>query len=334
MARRPEFGGSACDGVPVTAVLTPTSYTIDPWDPSYGVAVGDEIDGRESSAKLDLGLELPPEEWRPLTPDPDVPLPSSVLFLDGVRRIDARLWVHGIDPQPVPGLVASLAAGLVCCNGAAHITDVRVDRSLYTAAEQAGDLRTNHATYTYRLAKAGMEALSHAVQNRLSELEIELATSWRTNHGTADDLLIVDGPLRGRTHLARTVGYVKTHHAAYLPPAQAQVIASLGPGQRSPVFAMGTSWQRNSWYVRLAGGSAAPWSAVVRLECSPDLPTDDVVLLADKTTALLPPLASTPHKDSRAPQNLVPIGGLERQLRHRLGDAALLYRSLRGALMA
>jgi hypothetical protein len=176
--------------------------------------------------------------------------------------------------------------------------------------------------------------LSHAVQNRLSELEVELATSWRDSHDTDDDLLIVDGPLRGRTHLARTVGYVKTHHAAYLPPAQAQVIASLGPGERSPVFAMGTSWQRHSWYVRLAGGSAAPWSAVVRLECSPDLPTDEVVLLADVTTALLPPLASTPHKDSRAPQNLVPIGGLERQLRHRLGDAALLYRSLRGALMA
>lgn len=42
-------------------------------------------------------------------------------------------------------------------------------------------------------------------------------------------------------------------------------------------------------------------------------------------------MASSPHKDPRAPQNLVPIGGLERELRHRLGDQQLLYRSLRGA---
>ena len=44
-----------------------------------------------------------------------------------------------------------------------------------------------------------------------------------------------------------------------------------------------------------------------------------------------PPLASVPHKDPRAPQNLVPIGGLERELRHRLGDQHILYRALRAA---
>jgi hypothetical protein len=40
-----------------------------------------------------------------------------------------------------------------------------------------------------------------------------------------------------------------------------------------------------------------------------------------------------PHKDPRAPQNLVPIGGLERELRHRLGDQQILYRALRAAVM-
>jgi hypothetical protein len=98
---------------------------------------------------------------------------------------------------------------------------------------------------------------------------------------------------------------------------------------------MGTSWERLSWYLKLPSGeSRAPWSATVRLECSADLPAEDAIALADVTARVLPRLASTPHKDPRAPQNLVPIGGLERQLRHRLGDAALLYRSLRGALAA
>jgi hypothetical protein len=313
----------------VTALLNPTGYTVDPWDPGYGVS--DELDGRESTARLDLDLELPAADWRPVAPRRTVALPPSILFLDGVRRIDARIWVHNGQPQPVPGLAASLAAGLVRCDGEAHIVEVRVDRSLYTAAPDATDLKTRHGTYTVRRAAGGLDKLPLAVQNRLTELEVELASSWRTK-GT-DDLLVVDGPLRGRTHLAGVVGYVKTHHTAYLPPAQTQLVAGLPPGQRSPVFAMGSSWERKSWYLRLPGAAGTPWSAVVRLECPADLSTEDAVTLADVTATVLPNLASTPHKDPRAPQNLVPIGGLERQLRHRLGDAALLYRSLRATLV-
>ena len=41
--------------------------------------------------------------------------------------------------------------------------------------------------------------------------------------------------------------------------------------------------------------------------------------------------ASEPYKDPRAPQNLYPIGGLERELRRRLGDAGLMFRALRVA---
>ena len=48
----------------------------------------------------------------------------------------------------------------------------------------------------------------------------------------------------------------------------------------------------------------------------------------------LPAYASSPHKDSRAPQNLVPIGGLERSLRRLLGDGRLMQRALREAASA
>lgn len=315
----------------MTGLLTQTSYTVDPWDPGYGVARGDELDGRESSARLDLDIELPASSWRPLAPT-DGPLPGSVLFLDGVRRIDARVWVHEDSPEPLPGVIASLAAGLVCCDGTAQIVDVAVDRGLY--AESGGDIETRHARYRFHRTPGGLDKLTLGVQSRLAALEVELANAWRRNSNVEDDLLVVDGPLRGRTHLARTVGYVKTHQKSYLQAPQAQVVGSLGPGQRSPVFKMGTSWERLSWYLRLPGATRAPWSAIVRLECSADLPTEDAVALADITAQVLPRLASAPHKDPRAPQNLVPIGGLERQLRHRLGDAALLYRALRGALAA
>src|SRR5262245_65736882 len=98
----------------MTGLLTQTSYTVDPWDPGYGVARGDELDGRESSARLDLDIELPAASWRPLSPA-DGPLPGSVLFLDGVQRIDARARKHADAPAPRPGVIASRAASLVPC---------------------------------------------------------------------------------------------------------------------------------------------------------------------------------------------------------------------------
>ena len=56
------------------------SYAIDPWDPGYGVAFGEELDGgalEESSAELDLDLETPRAQWRPVDPDPAVVRPGT-----------------------------------------------------------------------------------------------------------------------------------------------------------------------------------------------------------------------------------------------------------------
>lgn len=317
----------------MTTAPVPVAFTVDPWDPGYGLAFSEELDGgalEESTAELNLGLEIPAASWQPITPDPAPPLPRTVLFLDGVRRIDARIWVHGNNPQPASGIAASFAAGLVCCDGAARVVDVVVERGLFTAAPEATDINTRTARYPARLAAGpGLDQLSLALQQRLTNAEVQLALTFRGQHPGEDDLLIVDGPLRGRTHLERTVGYIKTHHASYLPTEQAAVVASLMPGQRTPAFTMGTSWRRNSWYLQLLGTPGVPWSGVVRIECSAELPPIEVMRLANLTARLLPPLGSSPHKDPRAPQNLIPIGGLERELRHRLGDQQLLYRALR-----
>jgi len=313
------------------------SFSVDPWDPSYGVAFGDEMTSElaESTAELNLDLEVPADRWEPLTADDNEPVPATILFLDGVRRIDARVWLNAGDAQPAPGIAASYAAGLVCLNGTARISDVAVERGLFTAAAEAADIDSRHARYVARKAAGpGMDQLSLALQQHLSETEIQLALLFRAAHPDAGDLLFVDGPLRGRSHLDRTIGYIKTHHTTYLPPEQAAVVGALRPGQRTPAFMMGTSWRRNSWYLRLPGPNAAPWAGVVRLECSADLPLPEVRRLASLSARLLPPLASSPHKDPRAPQNLVPIGGLERELRRRLGDQQLLFRSLAAAARA
>ena len=186
-------------------------------------------------------------------PDPAVVRPGTVLFADGVRRIDARVWVHGSRPQPVPGIAASFAAGLVSCDGAARISAVAVERGLFTAAAEAAGITAGRVSYPARLAAGpAFDQLSLALQQRLTSAEVQLALTYRTQNPAADDLLIIDGPLRGRSHLDRAVGYIKTHHASYLPPEQAAVVSALRPGSGPP---------RSPWAPR---GGAPPGTSSCR----------------------------------------------------------------------
>ena len=180
------------------------------------------------------------------------------------------------------------------------------------------------------------DALSLALQRQLGEAEVTTAVAARAVLADAGvpengDLLVVDGPLRGRQHLPRAIGFIKSHRAEYLPPELHRMIGTLRSGQRTPVFVMGTSWDRHTWYLRLPCRPGAPWAGIVRVECSADLPPAEAVALAGMSQPTLCRYASAEYKDQRAPQNLYPIAGLEHQLRRRLGDPALLYRALRKA---
>lgn len=315
-------------------------FAIDPWGPGYAAALAiealTELDA--TTAELNLDVEVPAGRWQPLTPDPTTALPGVLLVADGVRRIDARVWVDDPDgAMPAPGIAASYAVGLVRCDLAngnlAQLADVAVRRSLFSASPHAPDVSTPAGDYPAQpAANSTPDMLSLALQRQLTDLEVAVATRYRAAV-SGDELLLVDGPLRGRTHLPHAVGYVKTHHTAYLSGHHAAVVTALRPGQRTPIFLMGTSWSRHAWYLRLPSRSTAPWAGVARCEASPDLPPEQVTTLADVTALLLPPLAGVDYKDPRAPQNLIPIGGLEKLLRHRLGDARLLYRALRVAAM-
>src|SRR5512147_306719 len=82
---------------------------------------------------------------------------------------------------------------------------------------------------------------------------------------------------------------------------------------------------------RLPCTPGAPWAGVVRLECPADIPTAEAIALANLSQLVMPRYASCEYKDTRAPQNLVPVAGLERELRRRLGNPVLLSRALRVA---
>jgi hypothetical protein len=312
-----------------------TRLFVDAWDPAYGASfeagVGAPV--APSSAQVNPDVEVPAARWGPVGARSTVRCPEVVLLVDGVRRIDAGLWTQEDDGSSYPGLAASYAAGVVRCDlgrGVAELAGARVARGLFTASPSAGDVVAGPVRYEVRRVGGTGEIgkLPAAVQGPLTALEIEVSAAARAGAELTDDLLVVDGPLRNRRQLPRTIGYVKTQHSQYLPAALSAVVTSLAPGQRSPVFGLGTAWGGWSWYLRLPGTAGAPWAGIVRIECSPDLTPQDAVELADLSLVTLPRFASTPYKDPRAPQNLIPIAGLERRLRGLLGDARLLHRAL------
>ncbi len=320
--------------------MTPVRLHVDSWDPSYAAAVDPAETGPagQSSARLVLDVERPPGGWQPLSPPPELRTPPVVLMVDGVRRVDARIWVEPADGPLHPGLAASYAAGVVRCDlrrGRAEVVRARVERGLFTPAADAVELGSGITRYPVRPVSGGEPAvLTAGIQADLQALEALVSAEVRSVGDGADDLLVIDGPLRGRAHLPRALGYVKTHHTQYLPAELAAIIGQLRPGQRTPVFLLGTSWHRYTWYLKLPGPGGSPWAGVVRVEAAADLPRGEVIELSDRAALTLPRFASPGYKDARAPQNLTPIAGLERRLRGMLGDPRLLLRSLVSAAAA
>lgn len=91
---------------------------------------------------------------------------------------------------------------------------------------------------------------------------------------------------------------------------------------------------RYSSYVRIADPDphAGPWSGIVRLEVPQSAGLACASATADAVTGFLPPFAGVRHRDPRAPQNLQPVGALEKHLRHVLGSPALAVRVVRDAV--
>jgi hypothetical protein len=175
------------------------------------------------------------------------------------------------------------------------------------------------------------DPVAQALGRARGDLEGRVAVEAMASGEGQGPLLVVDGPLGDRRHIPGAVGYVKTHHVSYLPAALQPVATGLGVGDRTPLFAIGERRFRYSWYLRLPGAATHPWWGIVRCEASGDLARAAAVELADLLTTTLPRFASQPHNDPRAPQNLHPIAGLERELRRRLGDPVVLDRALRRA---
>ncbi|MEW6281666.1 MAG: hypothetical protein AB1758_23865 [Candidatus Eremiobacterota bacterium] len=306
---------------------------LDPWDPGYGTELAFDPTEEAEPDQLALELELPPDDWKPLRPE-SAALPNLLQFIDGVRRIEARVLVRTSD-EMFHGAFGSYALGSVTCfQRVALCEHISVARDAITGS---GYALPAHIPVSRGLTYIPASALdSHPdaplrkLQERMRAAEEDLARKLAQD---PDTLVVMDGPLSFEAPTrGMAVGFIKRMHRLYLPQALLGVLASLPPGHRTPVFGLRSSrrFARFSWFLRLAPGAPcdSEYAGLARLEVAEAVGLDQAIRLADATALTLPRYAPGRSRDPRSPQNLLPIGALEGVLRRRLGDQTLIRRQL------
>lgn len=318
--------------------MFPRSYTLrlDPWAAEYEGAL-QLSEPEEPEADVDTDIEAPP--WAAIRPAP--PFLRRVLFVDGVRRIEYRILIEHGD-RILHGLLGACGVGTTEVAGAASVTEQTVERVVCVG----GGLEVERLVVPVRNSGTSLEfvplptpdnspaAPLLALQSLMRQREAELAE----RRAAEADLVLLDGPLAYVTSArGPVVGFVKRLVRSYLPPPRAALLRALAVGERTPLFLIkDVRHPRYSWYTRVGAGRTIDSSltGVVRLETAASQDVRAACRLADLSTASLPRFASTLARDPRAPQNLYPVGALERSLRHRLGDPLVIRRAIEAHLQA
>lgn len=314
---------------------------LDSWNADYDLPVA--ISPEMAAEAVELDVET--TRWQPRLPVA-TNLPVRVLFVDGRRRVDAR-FVGRRGNEPLYGAFVTIAAGGVlvdrerqtsCCPD-----EPFVRRAIACGGNSAPPPVSLPSLHGLRNPLRYEESLTgenndpgtpHALAlDAMRRLEIEFADGWTHDPNL---LVIQDGNLISSQQKGTILGYVKTLQKTYLHGDRAAILWQLAPGERTPVFAIGQAGsrgQRWSWYVKSGQKTLADayhgLHGVVRLEVTANhVPLERAVEVADWSCHLVPQYASQPLHDPRAPQNLMPIGALEKHLGRQMGNRLLIQRCI------
>lgn len=322
---------------------------MDPWGIDYNTALNVDPQ-REPASDINLDVEQAAGSWQAISPQVQQPAWPHVLFLDGSRRLEARLHLEDGAEHLAYGALATTAVGAVRTLPYAKYGErarferlPRVRRWCLLSNDMQHDPvelleRANwpgQLTYLPRsFPETDPAAVVPALQSLMQSEERALANDLQQTDEEA--LLVFDGslPFQGGP---RMVGYLKTFTEMRVGLPELQVVVQLERGQRSPLYHV---QQRNSthayfeWFLRLRDPQA--WhntlAGMVRMQVySGEQTAKELAFarsVADWSALHLPSFATKAHQDPRAPQQLLPIRALEAELRRHMGNPLLLNRRM------
>ena len=309
---------------------------LESWDVEYGSEFPLDAPEEASADEVSLDVEVPAGRWDAIEPRPTT-IPGRLLFVDGVRRLEARVVVRS-NARLCRGAFGSYAVGSVLAtNGDATIREVRADRVIVVGSGESLpepiDLMSFAPALTYRPLSVPSQEVDAPLRGILDQMRRAEERLARELADEEDTLVIADGPLSfGEPLRGGAVGYIKRIQKLYVPNDKLDLLSRLPAGSRTPLFGLQSSerFARYAWFLRLVTPhpGESELSGLVRLEVSESVGPQAAKELADATAHALPLFAPGRGRDPRAPQNLLPIGALESRLRRHLGDARLIRRHI------
>lgn len=325
---------------------------LDPWATEYHTAYHADTVER-TKATVDTGAECRSDAWHPIAPPLPEPLWDDLLFLDGSRRIEARVLLEDDDSQVAFGALGTFGVGVVsCCSQGLRPARFerceewwRIERICALSAGQTLEsfgvervLDSQLGTLLYRVCATDERDVDAVVRHLQSEMrDAERFLASKLTSALPDALLICDGPRPFLGDEPNVVGYVKTIHDPKVGTRELEVVRTLSQGERSPLYMVGNERgerQYFEWFFRLRDPN--PWlyslAGMVRLQAyagpRPEATLSRVQHLADWLCHALPRFASRQHQDPRAPQQLLPVRALESELARRMGHAQIVRRRI------
>ncbi|HEU4389974.1 MAG TPA: hypothetical protein VFV34_19390 [Blastocatellia bacterium] len=305
---------------------------LDPWPADYESAL--QIGELEDQPPADIDHTVEDPDWRAVAQSGDV-RPEPLHFVDGVRRVEARVIADDDSGRITYGLFGSVGVGAVRIeHNRAYFEPALIKRYVVTGNGITLDTRTIGCGNTelsfiaYAAADNRPNTALLELQNLMRTAEADLATTLAESSAC----VFADGPL---TYFAisklPTVGTVKRLIEPYLGAEQFALVRTLAVGQRTPIFLIHDGkHDRYSWYLRAGSPRVMDHdlTGVLRLEVRSGVGIATAIDLAHLSASCLPGLAGDSVRDPRSPQNLLPVAALEHELRHRLGDALAIRRAI------
>ena len=209
---------------------------LDPWQVDYG----DQTLVESPSAEPDQGIDVEVEvegPWWPIVPPEAPEARPPLIFVDGVRRLEARVIVQARGAI-AHGVFASYAVGSVEIGAEARFGSARIERVILLGSGIRPSAVEAAAGLLFRPESTedeDPEAPVNEVQALMQRSEAELVGELATEDGA---LVIADGPLHFDQPFQRAVGYVKRFARLYVPASHLGVLARPPAGGRSPLFGL------------------------------------------------------------------------------------------------